>query len=414
MKIPAFSRTSQFAALLGISLLPFSLEAQTAKPQAKKDDSPKTHALFLGTDIQLGYKKNMYFVQGVSGNAFIINADGKAVKIPMDEAPVSMKVSQTLRVTDRAVEVSELTMERAYTPENDPRRKAMAAQASSLAAIADSYDIARDRAVAAQLAARPSAMSDANNPSAGAEMQKQANALADANRSFSAANSAQSSGLGNAADVMRRMQEELAEEMYDAMDISFEVSSPRPLQTPFLVITTRFHEKEDARQVTSWVYAKELEPLPANVKTRVKFKQAGFPRGFILDKCQAHFFDKGEELDCNVAEKRVALTTKEAFQYLSIQYMTANKGATKAASRALGRLPGEQRKRIGSGAYPQTYFVKVAVQGTPTAFFVDEACTKPADEEITPHLKAMYFYPALEKGKAVEGLAQVKLSEDIF
>jgi hypothetical protein len=58
------------------------------------------------------------------------------------------------------------------------------------------------------------------------------------------------------------------------------------------------------------------------------------------------------------------------------------------------------------------YFVKVDKTGHPVSgVYIDEECSQPADEAVAVLAAPVRYYPALDKGKAVEGVARLILNQ---
>jgi hypothetical protein len=113
-----------------------------------------------------------------------------------------------------------------------------------------------------------------------------------------------------------------------------------------------------------------------------------------------------------VAQKRVPLTREEAFEYLKIDYFRGHKGETMSATPAVGRPDRLVLARLGPKQAEAVYFVKVDKTGRPVGgVYVDEGCSQPADETVAVLAGAVRYYPALEQGKAVDGVARLILSQ---
>jgi hypothetical protein len=236
--------------------------------------------------------------------------------------------------------------------------------------------------------------------------------LGAAQRQLHAASSAALSDFGNNTSMVGKMQDELREGLFDAMDISFEVSAEKPLNSPYVVVVAQYREpNKPPGALHSWIYARALEPIDSKPR-KVRIVQGGFPQGFELEKFQVHLFEHGEELATNVADKRVPLTRDEAFQYVLIDYVSSHKGASLPATPAMGRLPADLRTRLDSGQLTQRFFVKVSKDGLPVETYVDESCSRKVDD---PYLQSVIqdirFKPALEKGRPIEGIALLRFCD---
>ena len=205
-------------------------------------------------------------------------------------------------------------------------------------------------------------------------------------------------------------ESDMALENYDAVEVRFDVSSAVFLEKPYVVIITRFHARDDKPGVArNAVFAKALESIGAK-PTRVEVLHGGFPLGFEIEDLQVHLYNEGKEVPTDVAQKRVPLTREEAFEYLKIDYFRGHKGETMPATPAVGRPDRLEMARLGLKQLEAVYFVKVDKSGHPVGgVYIDEEFSQPAEEAVAALAGAVRYYPALEQGKAVEGVARLIL-----
>jgi hypothetical protein len=210
----------------------------------------------------------------------------------------------------------------------------------------------------------------------------------------------------------QKMEEELKEELYDAIEVNFEISSPRPLANPYVVVVVQFHAPDAPKDTAqNWIYAEAIERLDAQPKT-FHVKRGGFPRGYELQRLQVHVYDRGREVASTVAPNRADLTSSEAYDYLLIDHLAAHKGKDTSAVVALGNLPVDLRQKLPTGDISRTFYAKVNKEGVAEGVFTDEKCTSPVEAAYTASIiRSMRFLPALQKGKAVDGVARVKLAD---
>jgi hypothetical protein len=362
----------------------------------------------MGADLDVQLNKVAYHVLDVSGGSFVIKVDGKDLLVPMYEGPVSLRVAHSLKLTEACASIADLKGERAYTPGNDPVRKYMAQQGQAVAS-QDAIAIAGWNVVYAQRMANANARAAAAGQEGGFPVGSD---LAAAQRQYNAVNAAALSDFGNNSALVGKMQSELDQGLFDAMDISFKVSTEKPLNSPYVVVVAQYREpNKPPGALHSWIYAKALEPIDSKPRT-VRILQGGFPQGFELEKFQVHLYNRGQELATNVADKRVPLTRDEAFQYVLIDYVSSHKGASLPATPAMGKLPADLRTRLDSGQLAQFFYVKVSKNGLPGEAYVDESCSHKVDDPyLQSVIRDLRFNPALEKGRPVEGIALFKLGD---
>lgn len=206
--------------------------------------------------------------------------------------------------------------------------------------------------------------------------------------------------------------DELGQENFDAMDFALDLSSEKTLDQPYLVILTRFRERNAPPGVVrNWIFAKSLDPIGPKPQ-KVRFLQGGFPIGFILEEFEAHLYHEGTEIATNVSPKRVPLTQDEAFQYLLIEHIGKNKGATVPASPLMADLPSDLSARLAAGQGQQEFYVVVTKAGRVLEVYLDEEHTRKVDDAYFEQaVKGIRFKPALDKGKPVDAKASVNLTK---
>lgn len=383
-------------------LIPFLLVAAGSLAGAE----PKDHVLFMGTDLAVQKGEAFLRVQDVSGSSFMVKMGDDPVYVPMQMRAANVKVEKKLKLTVGGVRIGKLRGDRTYSPANDPRlkfdRQSGAASGAKAASDVAGYqaDIFRQAAETAR----------SNND------ENRANALEVEQQRFEGldrmATEALASDMGSPGQLAGRLQGEMQDGNFDAMEVEFEVSSEQPITDAYIIIISRFREKGTKAGVSrNWIYAKsigEIGPKPRYIRIR----EGGFPFGFILEDYELHVYDGGRELATNVSPKRVELTREEAQQYLMIEHLAAHKQGTAPAEPAVGRLPPDLRERITEGHYLQPYYVRVDENGNAAGVFLDAACRKPVtDPYLTDLFAAVLFKPALVGGKPTTAVCRVKLPE---
>ncbi len=311
---------------------------------ADPSPEPKTHTLFMGVDLDIQQKKEFFRVLDVSGGSFVIKVGDHNVDVPMDRGKTAMKVIRELKLTESSATIADLKGERAYTPENDPvKRFSKQQMGSSGQAIADNAQANWNLAISYVGAAERVqdyynkiglGGSEGNSAVAAATENVNTTALIHQNAQFNAGR-----GLNNIGVMVDKMQGELDKKLFDAMEVTFRVSSPHPLHYPYIVIVAQYREQDEKPGVAhNWIFASQLDPIN-NEPRRIRILRGGLPPGFELEKFQVHLYDHGNEIATNVADKRVPLTKDEAFEYVLIDYLGNHKGATLPPAPAMGRLP---------------------------------------------------------------------------
>jgi len=198
---------------------------------------------------------------------------------------------------------------------------------------------------------------------------------------------------------------------FDALDVSFTVSSAHLLNHPFVVTVTRFHEKGDRPGYSrNQVYARELGLIDTHASP-VQFQEGGFPAGYVLESFELHLYNNGVEVATNIAPNYVALTRDEAFEYIKIEYLAAHKTDTLTAQPVMGKLPADFAVFRAEGKYAPVYYVRVTKEGIPGEAFTDPSCSqKLRDPYVESIVKAVRFKPALDKGTPIDSVAPLSLA----
>jgi hypothetical protein len=376
---------------------------------------PKTHALFMGADIIVEKDKKQYRIEDVSGSQFKITVDGHEVFIPTRNRQTGLGVAYNLKLSGSSVKLDDLHSGPAYSPQNDPMKhlKDAAGNAAATQAAADAAQAAMTMAVNHEIEAQ-NALDRETVPEAKAALQAEISRaqsdIAKAEQQVQGIQSLVTSDFTNAGAGAHRMAVE--EGNFDAMSVSFKVSSEVELTSPFMVVLFRFHEPGAKPGVDGLViHAQALDPINAK-PSYVRVLRTGLPMGFKFVDCTVHIYNRGREVATNVSEKRVDLTHSEAQQYFLLEYVSANKGATAPAAGVPGSLPPAERERLSHEQLTRTLFVKVSGDGTPLGVFTDADCNHPLkDTAIAMATEEIFFKPALNHGKPIEGVARLRLAD---
>lgn len=367
----------------------------------------KKYTLFEGDNISVGQGAELYPVRDVNGRSWVIAVDGKEVLVSANLGPINMKVTPLLKLTEISASLANMKADRSYTFMNDPAVK-LTRGMSQTAQTNAGYAASVNQATAAQNAAIQSSQMSANRTSALGASSPATNSdqqqLTGANQSFNAA--AASAG----SDLFPIDTRDTSED-FDALDVSFTIASETPLNVPYIVTMTRFHERGAPEgSYKNLVYAKAIDPVQSKPE-KVEFQQAGFPLGYQLVSFEIHLYDQGREVASNIAAKRQVLTSDQAFDYVRTKYLEAHKGQTLSAVPVMADLPADLSAMVTAGKYSQPFFVMVSKYGLSEKAFSDLACKDQiVDAYLDTVVRSIRFKPALSSGEPVEGVAMVDLS----
>jgi hypothetical protein len=431
--------------------------------------SQKTHTLFMGADIDLKLDRDLYRVHDVVGSDWVVQISGRDHEISSREAPEHLKITPSLKLTEASVTIVGFVKAQSYSFRNDPSVLLTRGLSESSAMGADLLDAGRDAQARSEsvsnhaLGAMSWFASSDDQFSANAMMTTAQFAFASLNTpgvvhrtgaylENPAAPSTNTSTAGNyllpdvteamlqgdpahymmvnpVSDLNRGLADSAARatmaqaqngneptgrlvtEGMDAMDVQFGIRSAKLLRNPYVVTMTRFHAAgSKPGTVQNMVYAKSLDPIDQHI-SRIHLVEEGFPFGFEVVDFQLHIYDRGVELATNISADRVELTREEAFEYVKMEYLGAHPKDTLPPVAAMGHLPVELPSKLAAGKYAATYYVKVSRDGYGNEAYSDPSCrTEVGDIFLNGVIRSLRFKPAVEGGKAVDGIAAVNLS----
>ena len=381
-------------------------------PAADTVPPPRTHVLFMGTDLSVMHQKKLRRVEDVTGSEFKIRVDGHVILVPTRLAPINLHVDAEFKLSGLSVQLDQLQSGPAYSYGNDPMRKLEETNRNT-SNVAQGRDLA-DSGLAtskANLAATLENTSHYSNQAQAAREVAAAERRLDASqRQLNASDFAMNSDLINVGAGANKAT--LANGSFDAMEVSFKVSSPVELDQPYVVILFAFHDPAAKPGVNGLViHAQALESIDAKPRF-VRVLRGGLPPGFQFVDCAVHIFNHGWEVATNRSDKRVALTHDEARQYLVTQHFGAHKGETLPATALRDPLLRASRPGLTVAQQTRTIYVRVGRDGVVRGIFADADCQLPLDEAATTAaLGEVFFMPALEHGRPVDGVAPVRLAE---
>jgi hypothetical protein len=323
---------------------------------------------------------------------------------------LAMKVEPAVKISVVPVFVGKLRFERCYTPEHNPARIFAREQGEQQAVLQEWEQL--EALMYTQNLLGNSNVPTAAPPGSGGRtnygsLHEDGHALDHHLREMDGRMF--SMGVNETSQV-GEMQRSLALELYDAVDVECDLTSPVPLRKPYVVLMARFHAV-DAKpdQAQNWLYAAELEHLDEK-PVRVRILKGGFPPGYVLESYQIHVYDGGHEVATNVSENRVPLTQSEAYKYLRADYLATHKHASGGATAVMGVLTPAERTGLGADEFRRTFFVRVATDGTPLTAFTDHELTQPVSDVVAGFVSRTRYFPALADGKPVEGVAELRFA----
>ena len=374
--------------LFALGLLWSATEAAAASPiVVESRDAPARDAvLFVGADL---------FVHHADGLVPVSSIEGRAVKLDTPEherveirKTSGLQLRRATKVSAIDVKIEEWRTERQFSPQRNPTRQQMYDQLSL-------QGYAQDRAEEAQLSLKGSATPlDPQNPSNDETAVQVAPDVA----------FGQLSNVLNldtlAAQTAPRSPTDLDASEFDALALSFEISSARALHDVNAVVVVRVSTEGQIHDVSFVQDIGKVDPKPR----KLTITRAGMPLGFEVLETRIHLFAHGEEVPTNRSEKRYALTADEAREYLRLLHLDRNRGATVAAAPAWSLAPAALFAL--ADAQSVDFPVEVDLDATGRVVSIrDSALIVP--EHVRELVRQLVFVPALQNGLPVASTLRV-------
>lgn len=407
MKTPSRLVSRALCCCFGLS--PFSLgfistgptsSAAAARPEEsselRRTEGHVDYQLFAGVDLSAEDGGGFRRIADVSGESLFLQ-EGKELKKVWAQRIKSYRMVPALKLSETLVTLNDLSADPAYSPGRDPQRQWARRQIAIDTVRSDNHDLAQGRVT------RALSLTDPTKP-AGYGSESQA-ALRETERVFSHVN-----GLDNADAYARAASTEQAEEMYDAIQYNFTLSAPQRIERPYVVAIASISVPEKPETQFDSIYARSIDEIDQKPRT-FHVMHVGLPLGFKLKSYRLHVFNNVTELATTRSEQRLPLSKKEAELYLVTQYVADHRSETLAARTALASFPSEFSKQIDPEQLKKRFVLTIDPSGEVANVQVADAPAEPVNEYVEQVLKGFRFYPALIKGKPVEGQLRVKFGD---
>jgi hypothetical protein len=194
------------------------------------------------------------------------------------------------------------------------------------------------------------------------------------------------------------------------VELTFELSSREPLENAYILVVANYASLTKPNEVARQISAQNFERIDSKPK-RVKMTHAAAMNRLPFKKFDIALFANGQEVATNLSEKRMALTSDQAYQFFLIDYLTSHKGATVPPTPMLMTPRSEFRQRLEKTETNQAIHASVDKSGTVVALSVDTAGKEPVPASIEEALKNVRFMPALEKGAPIDGHLKMRIAD---
>jgi hypothetical protein len=194
------------------------------------------------------------------------------------------------------------------------------------------------------------------------------------------------------------------------VELRFEVSSPTPLEKPYIVVVANYGSLSKPNEVARQISAREFPHIDSR-PVKVKMSHAASLNGLPFRKFDIALFANDQEVATNLSEKRMALTREQAFQFFLIDYLSAHKGATLPPTAVLMTPRAEFRRQVDKTDTDYTLHAKVDKMGNVLEMSADPEKNQNLPASVESALKHVRFMPALEKGTPIDGQLKIRIAD---
>ena len=192
----------------------------------------------------------------------------------------------------------------------------------------------------------------------------------------------------------------------DSLRVTGMVRSPVPVRNAYFIGMVRFTtELTGAGQMLLFKRLGRIGPDPRKFSTIGE----GFPLNAVIDEINIHVYQNGREFVTNQSAKQILLTREDAQLYTIHERMGDHKHETIPPTPAWNLAPSQLLSASNSEVFDHPITVNVDEKGRVTG--IDQKT------KVPPYVAAIAtelpFFPALENGQPVAGVAQINL-QDFF
>lgn len=190
----------------------------------------------------------------------------------------------------------------------------------------------------------------------------------------------------------------------DSIRVSGVVRSPVPVRNAYIIGVVRFTtEITGAGQMLLFKRLGKIGPDPRKFSTIGE----GFPLNAVVDEINIHVYQNGREFVTNQSAKQILLSREDAQEYAIHERMGEHKHETVPPAPVWNLAPSPLFSASDSEVFDHPITVNVDERGRVTSI---DPKTK-----VPPYVAAIAtqlpFFPALENGQPVAGVAQINLHD---
>jgi hypothetical protein len=436
-------RATQAAILLsGFAVNPVG----AAQTDAATSAAPKNHVLFVGTDLSVKQDGKFYRVVGASKKVLKIEKNHALTEVRLSNAP-SIRINKGVKLSKLTANIGNVQTE---SVDRESARAQLAAMQTSMA-LMEEASMAADRrhglVMVLSAVASPTSLGPDGQIVTGPikKMQDEAaaayiNALPDLEKLTASASTLLTENImqpyigddevtldasalpglnllggstlgdsGSGGSASSFTQGKLPSRSTE-VELAFDVSSPEPLEQAYIVVVANYSSPSKPTEVTRQISAREFAHIDSRPQ-RVKLIHAASLNGLPFKKFDIALFANGQEVATNLSEKRLALTSDQAFQFFLIDHLSTHRGATLPPTPMLMTPRTEFRQQVAKIETNQTIYANVDKMGNVLSMSADAAGTQRLPSSVESALQKVRFLPALNNGAPVEGRIKVTLAQ---
>jgi hypothetical protein len=423
-----------------------------ASPQATAEVSsaPKDHVLFVGTDLAVKEGKEFYHVVGAKKDTLQVAKGHRISEVRLGQG-ANIRVSRGVKLSNLSATISNIQTE---SVDRVSARAQLAAMQSAMALDDNARDqedrlhgnmmmlsavaidpqpdrpnmrayISRGNLDAMQASASASyigALPDLDRMSSAASTLLTQNQMrvdpiddeitldASALPGLKLLGGSDVGGSGISGSTSNSLSQGNVSTSTAEVELTFEVSSPAQLEHAYIVVVANYGSSSKPDQVARQISTKQFGHIDSHPQ-RVKMKHAASINGLPFKRFDMGLYANGQEVATNLSEKRLALTSDQAFQFFLLDYLSTHKGATLPPTPLLMTPRSEFRQQVEKIDGKQKIYANVDKMGKVLGISADPAGIQPLPAALESPLRNVRFMPALEKGAPVDGRVEVTLGQ---
>lgn len=386
-------RLARFTSPVAIvfALIVSTLSAANPREVSSQSAPDRDHHLFVGLDLFVPHESEFVAIRKISDKDALIDTPARD-RVKLGNSP-RFRIKMATKVSANSASIAKLKAEATYSAGNDPALIAMMDQARIQNAMADQVDAAEQRLSTADV--RASAAEDiiAGDPDGGRGV-----AYEDTPEGIM---EIASSDFEDALSIQETMTDTLdfgsngdEEPSYDAIRVSFDVSSEYPMADAYAVILIRVEHEHELSDFTTYKRIGAVDQKPR----RVKIYHEGFRPGYKIKDTRVFVYNHGEEIVTNLSDKHYKLTSAEAREFVKLDHQGRNRRDTVPAEPSWELAPPILQATETSQDYDYPVTVELDAAGNLVSIVT-------AGQIIPEHVQAVLrettFVPALEKGEPI-------------